>query len=86
MLNGNESPDVIPYGMDSVGHSRIQFRGRYMDQMNPKTDDFFVDMYNIAQHPDTLKIKGKQAGISLNKETKDSWYMTTGILLVTGRP
>lgn len=59
MLNsGNDDVGAKPYGTDSVGHSRIQFRGRYTDQLQPKTDDFYVDMYNVAQHPDTLKNQG----------------------------
>lgn len=85
MLNGNESPDVIPYGMDSVGHSRIQFRGRYMDQMNPKTDDFFVDMYNIAQHPDTLKNQG-QAGWHFVKQGDEGFMVHDNRHTASDRP
>ena len=56
---GEDNVDATPYGLDSVGHSRMQFRGRYMDHTKPQADDFFVDMYNIAQHPETLKNQGQ---------------------------
>lgn len=56
--SGDNVVDAKPYGMDSVGHSRMQFRGRYTDQLQPKSDDFYVDMYNVAQHPETLKNQG----------------------------
>lgn len=58
LASGDENVRAIPYGLDSVGHSQMQFRGRYMDKNTPKADDFFVDMYNIAQHPETLKNQG----------------------------